>query len=187
MTLYSSDFIGPLWGGSELCLALAKRSKADAVSKDRHSLGVIWLVNIAAIALGVTAAYGLPGCRWSWRQTAGGIGFWLFAAGTVLRWCAILHLGRFFTTNVAIAKDHRVVDSGPYRFVRHPSYSGSLLAALGFALSFGNWASALIIFPPFCAVMLWRIQIEEAALAAALGAEYTYYMGRTKRLIPLVY
>ena len=57
MTLYSPHFIGPLWGGSELFLALARQSKGDAVSKDRHSLAVIWLVVGLAATLGVLAAY----------------------------------------------------------------------------------------------------------------------------------
>ena len=104
-----------------------------------------------------------------------------------LRWYSIIHLGRFFTTNVAIAKDQHLIDSGPYRFVRHPSYTGNLLAVLGFSLSFANWASILIIFVPCCAIALWRIHIEEEALTTAFGEKYTAYMRRTNRLIPLIY
>jgi protein-S-isoprenylcysteine O-methyltransferase Ste14 len=80
-----------------------------------------------------------------------------------------------------------LIDSGPYRFIRHPSYTGSLVAVLGFALSFANWASLLTIFVPSCAVTLWRIHIEEEALIGALGEGYRGYMQRTKRLIPLIY
>jgi len=187
MIFHLPDIIGLLWGGSELRLALAKRSKADAVSKDRHSLAIIWLVILPAIALGGVAARRLPGCGLPWPGTIQCVSAGLFVAGTVLRWLAIRHLGRFFTTNVAIAKDHRLVDSGPYRLVRHPSYTGSLVAAFGFALSFSNGASLLIIFAPYAAVILWRIRIEEQALTGALGRDYTAYMRRTKRLIPKVF
>jgi protein-S-isoprenylcysteine O-methyltransferase len=107
--------------------------------------------------------------------------------GLALRWYSIIHLGRFFTVNVAIANDHRLIDSGPYHFVRHPSYAGNLLAVAGFSLSFQNWASILLIFVPCCAVILWRIHIEEEALLGALGEQYRGYMRRTKRLIPLIY
>jgi protein-S-isoprenylcysteine O-methyltransferase len=68
----------------------------------------------------------------------------LFAAGLALRWYAIVYLGRFFTVNVAISKDHRLIDTGPYRFIRHPSYTGAIMAFVGvFASGFclHNWAS----------------------------------------------
>jgi protein-S-isoprenylcysteine O-methyltransferase len=187
MTLYPPESIGLLWGASELCLVLAKRSKSNATSKDRHSLGMIWLVTLSAIALGIVAAYRLHECKLPWPERAFEIGCGLFVLGLALRWYSIIHLGRFFTTNVAISKDHHLIDSGPYHFVRHPSYTGSLLAVLGFTLSFTNWASLLIIFVPICAVTLWRIHIEEEALIGALGEQYLNYMQQTKRLIPLVY
>jgi protein-S-isoprenylcysteine O-methyltransferase len=187
MTLYPTEIIGLLWGASELCLVLAKRSKSDAASKDRHSLGAIWLVTLSAIALGIVAAHRLHEFRLPWPERALEIGCGLFVLGLALRWYSIIHLGRFFTTNVAISKDHHLIDSGPYHYVRHPSYTGSLLAVLGFTLSFTNWASFLIIFVPICAVTLWRIHIEEAALIGALGERYLSYMLRTKRLIPWIY
>ncbi len=176
-----------LWGISELLLTFLKRSKSNAISRDRHTLGLIWLVNLTAITLGVVAAYRLPSCRIPWPKNALEVGCCLFVPGVVLRWYSVIYLGRFFTTNVAIAADHRLIDSGPYRFVRHPSYAGSALAVFGLALSFQNWASLLIIFLPFCAITLWRIHIEERALTSAFGQAYRDYTCRTSRLIPLIY
>jgi protein-S-isoprenylcysteine O-methyltransferase len=187
MTLFAQLIIGSLWSASEICLWVAKRSKSDATSKDRHSSEVIWLVYLFAIALGIVAAYRLHECELPWPMPVLEFGCCLLVLGLALRWYSIIHLGRFFTTDVAIAKDHYLIDTGPYRFVRHPSYTGNLLAVLGFTLSFANWASMLIIFAPCCAVTLWRIHIEEEALIAALGEEYSAYMRRTKRLIPLIY
>jgi protein-S-isoprenylcysteine O-methyltransferase len=187
MTPHLTEIVGLLWGTSEFGLTLFKRSKADATSKDKHSLGVIWLVSLASVALGITAAYRLPQCTLPWPERARELGCALFVLGMSLRWYAIVHLGRFFTTNVAIAKDHRLIDSGPYRFIRHPSYTGSMVAVLGFLLTIANWASLLIIFAPIIAITLWRIHIEEAALLAALGEPYRAYMQRTKRLIPGIY
>jgi protein-S-isoprenylcysteine O-methyltransferase Ste14 len=176
-----------LWGISELLLTFFKHSKSNAISKDRHSLKLIWLVNLTAIALGIMAAYRLPAGRIHLGEIGLVIGRCLFVPGLVLRWWSIIYLGRFFTTNVAIATNHRVIDSGPYRFIRHPGYAGSLLALLGFCLCIYNWATWLIIFVPCCAVTLWRIHIEEQALTSALGQAYRDYMCRTKRLIPLIY
>jgi protein-S-isoprenylcysteine O-methyltransferase Ste14 len=144
-------------------------------------------VTLTAIALGIVAAYRLPACRIPSLAIGHEIGYALVLPGLFLRWYSIIYLGRFFTTNVAIATDHRVIDSGPYQFIRHPSYAGSLLAVLGFSLGMHNWASLLIIFVPICAVTMWRIHIEEQALTAALGQAYRDYASRTKRLVPLIY
>jgi protein-S-isoprenylcysteine O-methyltransferase len=187
MTQHLPQIIGPLWGLSELCLGFAKRSRSGATSKDRHSLMVIWLVYFITIPSAIVAAYHLPRCRIPGPAWVAGLGLGLFVLGLILRLYSIIHLGRFFTVNVAIAPDHRLVATGPYRFVRHPSYTGAMLAAFGFALSFQNLASLLIIFVPCCAVMRWRIYVEERALLEALGEEYRSYMRRTKRLLPLIY
>jgi len=187
MTVPLPEIVGPLWGISELFLCLTRRSKSNAVSKDRQSLGLIWLVTLVAITLGIVAAHQLYMCRLPCPKALAEIGVGLCVAGLAFRWYAIMHLGRFFTANVAIAADHRVVDTGPYRWLRHPSYTGSLIAVFGFGLTFQNWASLLLIFVPTCAVTLWRIHIEESALMESLGDSYGLYRQRTKRLIPWVY
>lgn len=114
------------------------------------------------------------------------IGLVLFAGGIALRWWSIAVLGKFFTVDVAISDQHRVVDTGPYRFVRHPSYTGALVALLGLGLCLGNWLSMLCLMTPITAAFLWRIRVEERALVAALGENYLNYARRTKRLIPFV-
>lgn len=187
MNLPPPEILGITLGVSELALTVVKRSGKNAVSKDRHSMELIWLAYLTSIALGIIAAYRLHGCQLPWPQIALETGYCLFVFGLALRWYSIIHLGRFFTANVAIAADHHIVDTGPYRFVRHPSYTGGLLALFGFCLSFQNWASLMIIFIPCFAVTRWRIHIEEKALLEALGEPYRNYMQRTRRLIPLIY
>lgn len=187
MKFLSPQFIGLLWGTSELCLSLAKRAKGDAKTKDRRSLAIIWSANLAGVVLAIVAAYK---CRWarfpiSMTAKVAMVGF--FAFGIALRWYSIFYLGRYFTVNVAIQPGHRVIDSGPYRFIRHPSYTGSLLSVFGFALSFYNWASLTIVIVGSTCAMLWRIQVEEAALREALHPQYGTYMQRTKRLLPFIY
>jgi len=175
-----------LWVGSEFLLTLFKRSKGNAISKDRCSLGLIWLVNTAAFTFGIQAAYRLPACRIPWPEVSE-FGYALFAAGLVLRWYSVIYLGRWFTTNVAIATDHRIVDTGPYRWIRHPSYAGAQLIIIGWCLTVGNWASLAIIFLPAFAAQLWRIHVEEKALRDGVGEPYRRYMERTKRLLPWIY
>lgn len=147
----------------------------------------MWLVNLTAVVFGILAAYRLPFCRMPAPGFVLKLAVGVFGLGLALRWYAVFYLGRFFTANVAVASDHRVIDSGPYRFVRHPGYAGSLLAVFGLGMSFQNWASLLIIFASGCAVTLWRIHIEEQAVTKALGQEYSDYTGRTGRLIPGIY
>jgi len=180
MRLHLAEVIFGLWCASELCLILAKRSKSDATPKDRKSLGVILLVNSSACVPGFVAASHLHACELPWPKLVFGFGSCVFVLGVALRWYSVIHLGRFFTMSVAISRDHQLVDSGPYHFVRHPSYTGSLLAVFGFTLILlQNWAALLIILVPICAVILWRIHIEEEALLGALGERYRSYMRRT--------
>ena len=107
--------------------------------------------------------------------------------GILVRSIAIAQLGRFHTPNVAVLADHRVVDSGLYRHVRHPSYLGALIAFLGCSLALGNWLSLIIIMALSIVVYRYRIHEEEAALTASLGDQYRDYCRRTRRLVPFVY
>ena len=117
-----------VWCTSELCLT--RRSGPDATSKDQGSFSVLWLVEMVSLGCGVLAAVHFPAGGLPERHLFYVLGVCVFAIGLVLRLCSIIYLGRFFTFNVAIATDHRLIDSGPYRFVRHPSYTGALMLSL---------------------------------------------------------
>jgi protein-S-isoprenylcysteine O-methyltransferase len=179
--------LGVLYTLSELGLLWLKRSGTTAADADRGSLSLIWLVIGLSVGASFVCANALPrlvlGAAALWRPA----GVAVFAAGIALRWLAILSLGRFFTVNVAIASDHQLVERGPYRWVRHPSYTGALLAFLGLGLCLNNWASLAALMLPVSVVFLWRMRIEEAALLATFGGRYRDYMRRTRRLIPFIY
>ncbi len=178
--------LGVAYGLSEAGLGLVKRSSNDSVDADNSSLRVLWITIMLAVTAGILASSHLPAAAIANRAV-----FWagcsLFALGLALRWYSIVYLGRFFTVNVAIHSTHEVIDTGPYRFVRHPSYAGALLAFLGLALSLANWWSLVLIVVPVLWAFVRRMSVEESALANALGAPYIQYMGRTKRLAPLIY
>jgi protein-S-isoprenylcysteine O-methyltransferase len=183
-----ASVLGLIYVLSELGLALKKRAKADESRiEDRGSLTLLWIVIVASVTLAFNIAYALPAAGMGDVPTLRFLGMAVFAAGLAIRWYAIVHLGRFFTVNVAIAASHRLIDTGPYRFVRHPSYTGALMAFLGLALCLANWASLAVMLVPVLLVFLRRMHVEERALLQAFGDQYRDYMHRTKRLIPAVY
>ncbi|MBA3962539.1 MAG: isoprenylcysteine carboxylmethyltransferase family protein [Chthoniobacterales bacterium] len=171
--------------GSELTLALAKRSHSG--KKDRATLPLLWLVIGLSLCLAFELRARLPQGLMPHPLSCYLVGLCLFTAGLILRWWAIVYLGRFFTVNVAIAEDHQLITTGPYRYVRHPSYSGSLLIFLGFALCFQNFFSLVALLIPISAAFLWRIHVEEMALRANFGERYVRYARETYRVIPFVY
>jgi protein-S-isoprenylcysteine O-methyltransferase len=187
MKLPLAAFVGLVFCFSELVIAVTKRSRGGAVSKDQNSLRVLLRVIFISIFLGIWVS---RTAHWGWlphRRALNGLGVALFVLGTALRWWSILLLGRFFTVDVAIAPDHRLIESGPYRYLRHPSYTGALIAFVGLGLTMGNALALLIMLVPIVPAFLWRIRIEEEALQGEFGGAYRDYSARTKRLIPGVY
>ena len=173
---------------SELLLTVTRRSRSRTGTKqDRSTLRVLWMVIMASVAAGVYVAFHCPEAALPQGRIFAFAGVVLFGAGLLLRWWAIITLGRFFTVDVAIEKDHELVDRAPFRMVRHPSYTGVLLAFVGFALSLRNWAALLVILIPIVAAFIHRMNVEEEALSCVLGPRYTDYIKRTKRLVPFVY
>ncbi len=172
---------------SEAALAFFKRSRDDSVDADSRSLRMLWITNMIVVFAGVAASFRVPEAAIGAARPLFWIGCGLFGFGLALRWYSIFHLGRFFTVNVAIHSRHEIIDNGPYRLIRHPSYAGALLAFLGLALCLDNWVSLALIVIPTLLVFSHRISIEEHALANALGSPYTSYMRRTKRLVPFIY
>lgn len=170
------------WAWAELLtyLRLRKASRAD---RSRRVLEVgFWL----GIVLGFTAGIGAPSLSIIWhRHALLYVGAALLLGGLVLRQYAIFTLGRLHTLDVTTRSGQHVVESGPYRWIRHPSYTGSLLTAAAILLCSTNWLS-LACFPIVVIVYGYRIRVEESALTEDLGPPYLDYMRRTKRLIPMV-
>jgi len=115
------------------------------------------------------------------------IGLIIITIGIIIRVISIKQLGRFFTVNVTIRKDHQLIQNGFYKYIRHPSYTGSLLSFLGFGFSLNNWLSLILVFMPILLSFIHRMNIEEKVLTEQFGKEYSDYIKRTKRLIPFLY
>lgn len=176
-----------LWLGSEIVLARTRRSRATDPKLDRFSICILWITILMSVTLGIVVSALHPGDR---EQTTGllsATGLALIVCGLIVRWFAILSLRHQFTVDVSIRKDHRIIREGIYRYIRHPSYAGSLLSFLGLGVSLLNYLSVLIIVVPISLAFLHRIRVEEEALEHAFGKEYLDYCASTRRLIPGIF
>ena len=162
-------------------------SEATDAQLDKSSIRILWITILVSITLGVLIGHQRIGYAEYGSQIFPIAGIILIVCGLIVRWIAILSLKHQFTVDVSIRKDHRIVDEGIYRFVRHPSYSGSLLSFLGLGLCSSNYLSLLMVFAPVCSAFLYRIHVEEKALVQAFGSRYLDFCAKTKRLIPGIY
>jgi protein-S-isoprenylcysteine O-methyltransferase Ste14 len=123
-----------------------------------------------------------------------GGGAWLFTLGTVIEWLGLLlrwwsfaSLGKYFTVTVRTSEDQLVVEHGPYRVLRHPSYTGLLLTFAGGGLIVDNWVGATGAVVVLLVALIHRLRIEEHALDDALGNRYRRFAANRARLIPYVW
>jgi protein-S-isoprenylcysteine O-methyltransferase Ste14 len=164
------------------------RDRVRGKGSTAQDKGTLWL-NIVLLVVAVTAAGVIAGPLHASGWHFGSKG--LSAAGLVIMWTglavrlwAIVVLGRSFRMTVEVDADQKVVDNGPYRWVRHPSYTGILLLMVGLGLVYGNWPALAILLVLPVGVLIHRIFVEEAVLTSVMGQAYTDYSARTKRLVP---
>ncbi len=176
------------WILPELIAWRVKRATGSAETQDKGSLTLIAVLWWTGIALDFSISLLLPQTAISWNRTSvffAGICLMLF--GVALRWYSAGILGKYFTFDIAIHGGQVLIEAGPYRYVRHPSYTGALLTLLGFGMALGNWAGLAAGLICLGAAYAYRIPIEEAALTAALGTPYRQYVERTWRLVPFLF
>jgi protein-S-isoprenylcysteine O-methyltransferase Ste14 len=113
-----------------------------------------------------------------------GIAFML--AGIAFRQWAIAVLGRYFSGVIGVQKEQKVVQTGPYRLIRHPSYTGHLLMMVGIGLAVQSWGAVLAVLLIFGLAYGHRMLVEEKVLISEIGNSYVEYMKRTKRVIPFL-
>ena len=180
-------FLSLIWALSEIIGSriIPRMRQGEVKSRsDRGSVYVIWLGLFVAVAL----------CDYFARKGIAPLpepffylGILLMLAGIVFRQWSIWVLGRFFSITVRIVSGHRIVKEGPYKFLRHPSYTGMLMILLGLGLGSRTWLGTIIIISLFGLAIGYRINVEENALKAEFGKEYLNYAKTTKRLIPFIY
>jgi protein-S-isoprenylcysteine O-methyltransferase Ste14 len=168
-------------------LVQAFRSRAGVRRADVRAEIVFRVMFFAAILLLPLGRAVAPGAVIG----GGAVRFWAGAvlgwSGLLLRWWSFLTLGRYFTVVVATSADQPVVTRGPYRVLRHPSYTGLLLVFAGAGLVLGNWLSAAGAVVLVLVALIYRLRIEERALTVALGDRYRAFAAGRARLIPYVW
>ncbi len=153
---------------------------------DRNS-AKLWDIANAIEPIGMILGFTSIGHIHTGTKLIGSMGLAMLIAGIIIRWSAILTLGKYFTGTVLIKRDHRLIRSGLYKHLRHPAYTGALVAHLGLGLSFSNWFTIVLSSAPYVMAALYRIHVEERALGEAFGDEYLNYSRSTKRLIPKIF
>jgi protein-S-isoprenylcysteine O-methyltransferase Ste14 len=177
-----------LWIAPEIIISTRRAPRLSSKSGDRGSLLVVMLLLWIGIAADFALSFQLPQAAIrSERVPVFFVGIGLMFAGMALRLYSVSLLGRYFTFEVAVHSDQRVIEAGPYRYIRHPSYTGALITITGLGLALGNWAGLIALLGCMAIAYAYRIPIEEAALLAALGEPYEKYIRRTYRLIPFIF
>ena len=174
-----------VWFASEIIGALLipklRGRGTTRVRRDRGSAALILLT--VWISLGIALSFGYSGVLqlpdWFFY-----VGIFLMLLGIAVRQWAIAVLGRFFSLNVRVVEDHQVVDKGPYRLVRHPSYTGGMITFIGLSLAVQSFGALLVLLGVFTISFGYRMRVEERTLLKELGDDYVSYMKRTKRIIP---
>jgi protein-S-isoprenylcysteine O-methyltransferase Ste14 len=158
------------------------------MARDQGSLNLVAVLWWSGIAMDFSLSLLLPQAAISWKRTSlFFVGICFMLLGIALRWYSAGTLGKYFTFDVAIQTGQTLVEVGPYRYIRHPSYSGALLTLFGFGLALGNWLGLAANLSCMGFAYAYRISVEEAALASALGESYKQYMRRTWRLVPFLF
>jgi len=164
-----------------------RQRREEASKNDRGSYAILMTCAGIGLAVLVLAPALAPGAVIRPTPLAFAVGLAIYLAGFAMRRWSEMTLGRYFTFTVMTSAEQPVIMAGPYRFVRHPGYTGVMLVVVGAGLVTGNWIglagwTALVMIP-----LLYRIHVEEAALVRAVGDRYRTYASGHKRLIPLVW
>jgi protein-S-isoprenylcysteine O-methyltransferase len=177
------------YGCAELALARLRHSRrgGPSTSHDHGSLQMLWIVISASIGIGIGFACVSRLGRFELSETACWAAWTAFAASAALRAWSVAALGQFFTVDVAIRDDHQLVMCGPYRWLRHPSYTGVIGCVASLFVLLQNGVSLVFAIGGVTASLMQRISVEERALAAAFGDAWLAHCARTWRLVPFVW
>lgn len=181
------DYIAFLFPITEVLLTITRRAKSENSSvKDKGSLRMMWRIILISICIALLAQRFLP-IAICMTSDCEYVALALLCLGMSIRWGSIIYLGRYFTVNVAITAGHRLVVTGPYKYVRHPSYTGLLITFLGLAIHTNNWVGLFALTIPVFFAISHRIGVEESVMRDEFASTYEDYSRRTKKLIPLLY
>jgi protein-S-isoprenylcysteine O-methyltransferase Ste14 len=176
------------WFALEVALGVrdAVRQKARQ-SPDRGTRAMVGLCIGVSIFMGTLMRRWVPALNTpipAAFAVAGVVVIWI---GLAVRVWAVRTLGGWFSTWLQADADQALITRGPYRWVRHPSYTGLLLIAVGFGLGGRNWLALLVCVVVPLLGLLPRIAVEESELTGVLGEQYRSYQRTTWRFVPGVW
>jgi protein-S-isoprenylcysteine O-methyltransferase Ste14 len=174
-----------LFAASEVAIRAVSIRNRDAGTREFASLVVVafgFVIGVvgAVVIAGAATAAAIP----VGREALFAVGCAAMAFGIAFRGWAVIVLGRYFTVEVRVREHQPVVDRGPYRVLRHPSYTGLLCTCLGIGLALGNGLALLFAIVPTTIAIVYRIRVEERALLAGIGEPYRQFCATRSRLIP---
>jgi protein-S-isoprenylcysteine O-methyltransferase Ste14 len=159
----------------------AKRETVAGKVQENLTLRLFVLIG-TIMTFGSIAEYVIRGGGFSWTALIAGIVCAVISFK--LRWAAIAALGKFWSLHVEIRENHEFVQSGPFRFVRHPVYFSMVLELAAFGLICSAWWMMLVIPVAFIPALIMRLRLEEPALIDKFGDAYRDYQRRVPMLIP---
>lgn len=159
----------------------------EADSKDSGSMRVL----LGGMGIAFFLAYPLAFVQAWWfpsgaRMVLYAVGVAMIFLGSLLRRYCWRTLGEYFTGDVRARADQPVIRTGPYRLVRHPSYTAGMMMNIGIGLALGSWVSSVLLTIATIATYMFRVRVEERALLGAIGEPYRSYMKESKRFIPYI-
>ncbi len=178
-------WVAYIWAFVPEIRIIRRVTAAPAGSQDAGTMRLIVIADLIAVFTAFAASF-LPWLNIPYPRIAFYGGTALLIAGSLLRRYCFRTLGKYFTGTVTVSADQPVIDRGPYRWIRHPSYTGGIAMFLGIGVACGNWLSVAILFLELCYVYSRRVKAEEKAMLTTIGEPYRAYMARTKRFVPFI-
>ena len=176
-----------LYGFFERFMNFRQRRKSNVInSGDKGSLRLLYILITVGYVLSFSIGSTKIGRIYHW-DTLFAIGVVLIVIGLVIRIQSIWTLKQYFTYSVAKIENHKLIETGLYKSIRHPGYLGQLIIFIGISTLLSNWLSIVFMIIPIAIGYIYRIKIEERFMIEQIGENYLNYINRTKRLIPMIY
>jgi protein-S-isoprenylcysteine O-methyltransferase len=176
-----------LYGFFEVFMNLRQRSKSKVTtSRDKGSLWLLYILITIGFALSFSIGATKIGRMTHWDAFFA-VGVVLTAIGLIIRIQSIAALKQYFTYSVAQTENHKLIETGLYKIIRHPGYLGQLMIFAGISISLSNWLSVLLMMIPITIGYSYRIKVEESFMLEQMGESYLSYQKRTKRIITMIY
>jgi protein-S-isoprenylcysteine O-methyltransferase Ste14 len=174
-------FLFCAWILSEFINSMWSRKNSQSNNKDKGTYRIVIVASYAVLIIAFMFRNFEIGVFSGSSQY---IGLTVLISGILLREWSIWVLGKYFTVRIQVSDNAKLVTEGPYKYIRHPAYTGGFLTFAGIPLAIGTWSGALVAVIVSMIAYQYRIRIEEEALKEAFGSEYEEYKKRTWKLLP---